>query len=166
MSENFFADYKNYIVIPLEEKKTGKKAFDPADYATFYILTLSLYDSLLTNWKDASKYEIEVEKSIKKVLEDFNRSQNGIYHLQLLELDDTQSYFVLALSCKDKIEKDEANDYIAYIIEKLLSNRFYIGQHWYRVTGERGRIERKLFCFSFKEYTMSDKRVTSSTDGC
>ncbi|MDQ0219586.1 hypothetical protein ELQ35_18820 [Peribacillus cavernae] len=150
MSGSFFADYKKFIVLPEEE--VSKEEFDPQNYATFYIVTLSLYDSLLTNWREANKYEIEVEKSIETVLEEFNRKQRGIYNLQILELESDNSYFVLALSCKSKIENEEANDRISHILEKILSNPFYIGQGWYKLIGEKGRIERKLFCFSFKEY--------------
>ncbi|MBM7694512.1 hypothetical protein JOC77_003975 [Peribacillus deserti] len=153
MNGNFFANYSNFIVIPTEQQESGKKEYDPNDYATYYILTLALYDSLLLNWSEAHKYDVEVERCIESVLEDFNSSQIDHYHLQLLELDKQKTYFVLALSCKNKIESKDANERIAYIIEKMLTNPFYIGQSWYKFTGDRGRIERKLFCFSFKEYT-------------
>mgnify|MGYP005642905791 CR=1 FL=1 len=115
---------------------------------------MSLYDSLLLNWGEANKYEIEVEKSIEKVLEEFNNTQKGIYHLQVLELESDKSYFVLSLSCKTKIENQEANDRISYIIDKIISNPFYVGQSWFRLIGDKGRIIRKLFCFSFSEYTV------------
>lgn len=152
MSGNFFANYKEFIIIPLEEQKANQKAFDPQDYATHYILTLSLYDSLLSNWRDAIKYEIEVENSIKKVIEEFNKTQKGIYHLQLLELENDESYFVLSLSCKTKIENKDASDRITYIIENIISNPFYVAQSWFRLIGDKGRLKRKLFSFSFKEY--------------
>ncbi|PLT30450.1 hypothetical protein [Peribacillus deserti] len=153
MNGNFFANYSSYIVIPEEQHESCKKEYDPAEYATYYILTLSLYDSLLLNWSEANKYEIEVERCIENVLEEFNTVQNDHYHLQLLELNKDKTYFVLALSCKNKIDSSDAQERIAYIIEKMLTNPFYIGQSWYKFTGDRGRIERKLFCFSFKEYT-------------
>lgn len=151
MNGNFFADYKSYIVVP-KDQEVSKEEFDPEDYATYYILTLSLYDSLISSWSEAEKHEIEVEKSIETVLEEFNRKQKGCYHLQKLELESDKPYFVLALSCKTKIENEEATEYISYIVEKMISNPFYIGQSWYKLIGEKGRIERKLFSFSFKEY--------------
>lgn len=154
MNEGFFANYKEFIISPLEEQKVNQIEFDPQDYHTHYILTLSLYDFLLSSWREANKYEIEVEKSIEKVLEEFNTTQKGIYHLQVLELEGDKSYFVLSLSCKTKMENKEANDRISYIIEKIISNPFYIGQSWFRLIGEKGRVKRKLFCFSFREYTV------------
>ncbi|MBS4177751.1 hypothetical protein [Lederbergia citrea] len=152
MKGNFFANYKEFIIYPLEDEK--EKEFDPKEYASHFILTFSLYESLLSNWGDAEKYAIEVEKSIQKVLDEFNHSQKGIYHLQLLELEGDKSYFVLSLSCKNKIENEEANDRISYIIDRLISNSFYVGQSWFRLIGNKGRNMRKLFCFSFKEYTI------------
>lgn len=151
MSHNFFSNYKEFIIYPLEEKK--EKEFDPKDYATHYILTLSLYDSLISNWGEAAKYGIQVEKSIEKVLEEFNNSRKGISHLQLLELEADKSYFVLSLSCKNKVEEQDANDHISYIIEKVITNPFYVGQSWFQLIGDKGRVNRKLFCLSFREYT-------------
>jgi hypothetical protein len=152
MSGEFFANYKEFIRIPIEKQKHKHKEFDPQDYALHYILTLSLNDSLLSNWGEANKYEIEVDKSIEKVLEEFNKTQKGLYHLQLLELEEDQLYFVLSLSCKTKVDKQVAEEQIAHIIEKVISNPFYVGQSWFRLIGDRGRIDRKLFCFSFIEY--------------
>jgi hypothetical protein len=63
----------------LEEQK--EKEFNPQDYATHYILTLSLYNSRISNWEEAIKYEVDIEKSIEKVLEEFNHTQKGVYHL-------------------------------------------------------------------------------------
>jgi hypothetical protein len=154
MSGEFFANYKEFIKVPLEVQKVNQEEFDPKDYATHYILTLSLYDSLLSNWKETTKYEIEAKKSIEKVLKGFNKKQKGVYHLQLLELEDDKSYFVLSLSCKTKVEIEEAINRISYIIENIISNPFYVGQSWFRLIGDKGRIKRKLFCFSFKEYTV------------
>jgi hypothetical protein len=154
MSGEFFSNYKDFIMIPIEEQKVKQKDFDPQDYATHYILTLSLYDSLISKWSEAIKYGIEIEKSIDKVFKEFNKSQNDIYHLQLLELDEDKSYFVFSLSCKTKIESVEENDRISYIIENILSNPFYVGQSWFRIIGDKGRIKRKLFSFSFKEYSL------------
>jgi hypothetical protein len=154
MNANFFANYKEFIVIPLVEQKFGEEEFNPQKYKTNYIITLSLYDSLLSNWNEANKHEVDVARSIEKVLEDFNRNQKGIYHLQLLEFENDKSYFVLALSCKSKIENQESNDLISNIFEKMISNPFYVGQSWYKLTGQKGRRERKLFCYSFREYTV------------
>jgi hypothetical protein len=114
---------------------------------------LSLYDSLLSKWSEASKFEIEVEKSIEKVLKDFNKTQNGVYYLQLLEINSEKTYFVLSLSCKSTIKKEEEEDRISHIIENILSNPFYVGQSWFRIIGNKGRIKRKLFSFSYKQYT-------------
>lgn len=153
MNGNFFADYKNYVVLPVEQK-VSKEEFDPKDYGAYYILTLSLYDSLISEWREAIKFEIEVEKSIETVLSEFNRRHNGMYHLQVLELESDKPYFVLALSCKNEIENQEAMEQIPYIVEKRLSNLFYTGQCWFKLIGQRGRMTRKLFCCSFKEYAM------------
>ncbi|MFK9095217.1 hypothetical protein [Bacillus salipaludis] len=156
MIENFFANYKKFIVEPEEEKRVVHE-FDPKKYAAFYILTLSIFDSRLTTWKDASKYDIDVEKSIKTVLRNFNQMQREKYHLQLLELDRFKNYFILALSSKTKFSPEGEKDGIASIIDKLLTNPFYVGQGWFNLIGEKGRIERKLFCCSFKEYVVENQ---------
>ncbi|WP_409288403.1 hypothetical protein [Peribacillus sp. SCS-37] len=153
MTGKFFADYSQFIVIPEEEKKTLAKQFNPADYASHYILTLSLYDALVTKWSDAGKYEVIPEKGIQTVLDDFNLRQRETLYLQLLELDKEKSYFVMALSIKDKLSLEESELKISHIVEKMLTNPFYIGQSWYKLIGDKGRIQRKLFCFSFREYT-------------
>jgi hypothetical protein len=157
MVENFFADYKKFIVAPEDEKRVGKEVFDPKNYAAYYILTLSIFNSRISTWRDASKYDIDVEKSIKTVLKDFNQKQCERYHLQLLELDKFKNYFVLALSSKTKFEPGEENDRISFIIDKMLTNPFYVGQEWFNLIGERGRVERKLFCCSFKEYVVENQ---------
>ena len=154
MNENFFADYKNFIVEPEDEKRVGKEVFDPKNYAGHYILTLSIFDSRLSALRDASKYEIDIEISIKTVLEDFNQKQRGIYYLQVLELDKFKNYFILAFSSKIKFETEEENARVSFIIDRMLMNSFYVGQKWFNLIGERGRLERKLFCFSFKEYVV------------
>lgn len=156
MIENFFADYKNYIVVQEDEKQDGNKVFDPKNFAAYYILTLSIFDSRLSTWKDACKFEIDVEKSIKTVLSDFNQMQRETYHLQLLELDKFKNYFILALSSKIKFNPGEEKNRIDYIIDKILTNPFYIGQSWYNLIGDKGRVARKLFCCSFKEYVVED----------
>lgn len=153
MSEGFFADYKKFIIIPEEEHKVGKKAFDPSDYASHYILTLSIFESVITDWRQAAKHDIDVGKSIHNVLEEFNIKHYRAYHLQLLELDMDKSYFVLALSSRNKIEPEASQVQVRDIVEKMISNPFYIGQSWYKLTSERGRVERKIFSFSYKEYS-------------
>ncbi|PLT33424.1 hypothetical protein [Bacillus sp. V5-8f] len=150
MDGNFFADYKKFIVLPEEE--VSKEEYNPKDYASYYILTISLYDSLISSWREATKHEIDIEKSIETVLEEFNQRQKKAYHLQLLELGDTKPYFILALSCKSKFEDGETDARIFYFIDKMISNSFYVGQSWYKLIGEKGRVERKLFCYSFREY--------------
>ncbi|MFZ7943619.1 hypothetical protein [Neobacillus sp. 19] len=152
MNESFFADYKKFIVTPVDEKSNGKEGFDPKNYASHYILTLSIYNSRLSNWKDASKYYIDVEKSIKTVLAEFNQKQYEGYHLQLLELDQFKNYFVLALSSKMKFESKDENDRVSYVVDRMLTNPFYVGQGWFNLIGEKGRVERKLFCCSFMKY--------------
>lgn len=153
MSENFFANYKKFVIPPLKQHRVGNEEFNPNDYATYYILTVSLYDSLLTNWKDADEYEINIHKSIDKVLTEFNEKKHDNYHLQLLEFEEDKSYFVIALSFKNKIDHQEANEMISNYIEELISNYFYNGENWYKLIGHKGRVERKLFNISIKEYT-------------
>ncbi|MFP5115274.1 hypothetical protein ACSU64_23270 [Bacillaceae bacterium C204] len=157
MFEKFFADYKNYVVVPEDEKQVVNEVFDPQNFAAYYILTLSIFDSRLSTWNDASKFEIDVEESIKTVLRNFNQNQRKKYHLQLLELDQCKNYFILALSSKTKFNPGEEKDRIADIIEKLLTNPFYVGQSWFNLIGDKGRVARKLFCYSFKEYVVGDQ---------
>ncbi|GHI01106.1 hypothetical protein [Neobacillus kokaensis] len=157
MTENFFADYKKFIVVPEEEKRVGTEVFAPENYSAHYILTLSIFDTRLSTWNDAGKFEIDIEKSIKTVLEEFNQKQHKKYHLQLLELDKFTNYFILALSCKTKFEQGKETDSISHILDTMLMNPFYVGQKWFNLIGEKGKVERKLFCYSFKEYKLEDK---------
>lgn len=152
MNDNFFADYKKFIVTPVDEKLNGKESFDPKNYTSHYIITLSIFNPRITTWKDAGKYDIDVDKSIKTVLKEFNIKHRESYHLQLLELDKFKNYFVLALSLKTKFETQEENDRIAFIVDRLLTNPFYVGQGWFNLIGEKGRVARKLFCCSFMKY--------------
>lgn len=155
MSNRFFADYKKFIVIPKQDEKFSEKGFDPHEFASHFILTLSIFDPVISSWTEASKHDIDVEKSIEHVLDVFNTRNHGVYHLKLLELEMDHTYFVLALSVKDKINPGQAEFEISNIIEKMITNPFYIGQSWYKFTSEKGRVERKLFCFSFKEYALN-----------
>jgi hypothetical protein len=152
MIEEFFADYEKFVVPPLYQFKSEKRKFNPKDYASYYILTVSLYDSLISNWNDAAKYKIDVRNCIDHVLNDFNEKKGGKYHLQLLEFESDKSYFVIALSIKNKIEKEKINGIISKYIEQLVSNSFYIGQSWYWLIGQKGKRDRKLFNISIKEY--------------
>lgn len=153
MDGSFFADYKKFVVLPAEEQKETLKEFDPRDYATHFVLTLSLYDALISNWSEAIKYGVHVESSLAKALEEFNRKEKGVYHLKTLEIEANKSYFVLALSSKDKTEHQDANDRISSIIDSMISTPLYVGQSWYRLIGQKGRMNRRLFSFSFREYT-------------
>ena len=87
----------------------------------------------------------------------FNQMQREKYHLQLLELDRFKNYFILALSSKTKFNLGEENECITNIIEKILTNPFYVGQGWFNLIGEKERVARKLFCWSFKEYVAKDQ---------
>jgi len=152
MSENFFANYKKFVVPPRDQQKVENEEFNPKDYASYYILTLSLNDSLISSWNEAKDYEIDIHKSILKVLKEFNEKQYGNKHLRLLELENDNSYFVIALSCKNK--SIEPIEEISNYIEKMISTPFYIGQNWYRLIGHKGRVERKIFHITLKEYSM------------
>ncbi|MDR6999139.1 hypothetical protein [Neobacillus niacini] len=165
MNENFFAEYKKFIVEPEDVKSVGKEGFNPKSFAAHYILTLSLFDSRLLTWRDASKFEIDVEKSIKTVLNDFNQKQGDRYHLQLLELDKFKNYFILALSFKTKLEPEEENTRISFIVNNLLMNPFYVGQGWFTLIGDKGRVERQLFSWTFKEYKVESSDVVLKMDG-
>ncbi|MFC4769635.1 hypothetical protein [Effusibacillus consociatus] len=155
MSGNFFDTYKEFIVIPADDQKQYEEEFAPEHYAQHFIITLSLYDSHILCWREASKYEIEIEKSIQKVVEEFNQEEKGSYHLQILELDEDKPYFVLALSCKTKTQnEEEVKNTISYLLEWKLANALYVGEYWFRLIGEKGRIKRKLFSFACKEYTV------------
>jgi hypothetical protein len=166
MSENFFADYRKFVVEPEDVNLANKDVYDPKNYAAYYILTLSIFNSRLTTWRDASKYEIDIEKSIKTVLSDFNKKQKDTFHLQLLELDKFKNYFILALSSKTKLEPNEENERISLIIEKMLTNPLYVGQNWFNIIGEKGRVERKLFCWSYKEYKVENKDLPVKEEKC
>ncbi|WP_423801873.1 hypothetical protein [Neobacillus sp. SAB-20_R2A] len=155
MMDHFFADYKKFIVVPEDEKKRNE-VFDHKNYAAYYILTLSLFDPRISCWRDAGKFEIDIDKSIETVLKGFNEKQRERYHLQLLEVDKSKNYFILALSSKIKFTSEEEQDSISFIIDRILTNPFYVAQSWFNLIGEKGRIARKLFSCSFKEYVIED----------
>ncbi|WP_419887629.1 hypothetical protein ACN6MT_19575 [Neobacillus niacini] len=164
MIENFFADYKKFVVIPEDESQVNNEVFDPKKYAGYYILTLSIFDSRLSTWRDASKFEIDIEKSIKTVLRNINQMQREKYHFHLLEIDKFKNYFILALSTKTRFNPGEEDDRIAYVIDRILTNPFYVGQNWFKLIGERGRVARKLFCYSFKEYVAANLNQSKRED--
>lgn len=164
MIENFFADYKKFVVVPEDESQVTNEVFDPKKYAGYYILTISIFDSRISTWKDASKFEIDIEKSIKTVLRNSNQMQREKYHFHLLEIDKFKNYFILALSTKTRFNPGEEDDSIAYVMDRILTNPFYVGQNWFKLIGERGRVARKLFCYSFKEYVASNLNQSKRED--
>jgi hypothetical protein len=155
MSINFFDNYKEFVVIPLEDKNDHGEEFHPHDYAKHFIITLSLNDSRITCWKEAENYQIEIDKSLEKVVREFNKKAKGSYYLQILELEEDKLYFVLALSCKAKHDNEkECAENISYLLEKMIANPLYVGECWYQLIGEKGRVERKLFTYAYKEYQL------------
>jgi hypothetical protein len=155
MSINFFDNYKEFVVIPLEDQDDHVEEFHPHDYAKHFIITLSLNDSRISSWKEAENYQIKIDKSLEKVVTEFNKKKKGSYHLQVLELEEDKSYFVLALSCKTyHNDEKEFNENITYLLEKMIANPLYVGECWYQLIGEKGRVERKLFTYAYKEYKL------------
>jgi hypothetical protein len=153
MSETFFTNYREFVIQPPQEQKNGEEKFNPHDYDKHFIVTFSLYDSLLSCWGEANKYEIDVEKSLENVVKECNKKEKGRYYLQVLELEEDKSYFVLALSCKTKEEStEELHETIRFLLEKRISNPLYSEEYWYRLIGEKGRIKRQPFYVSYKEY--------------
>ncbi|GED33203.1 hypothetical protein BCE02nite_43440 [Brevibacillus centrosporus] len=154
MSENFFGNYKEFVVIPMEENEEGiEEVFVPQDYSIHYILTFSLYDSCISSWREASKYHLDAEKSLRKVVEELNAKKKGIVRLELLEIDDKTTYFVVALSWKDQKEEEEAvRRNIQYFLEKDLSTDLLIGEKWYQLIGAKGKFERRLFAYNMEKY--------------
>ncbi|MEH7416847.1 hypothetical protein V7266_16300 [Neobacillus drentensis] len=72
-------------------------------------------------------------------------------------MDKFKNYFILALSLKTKLNPNEEKDRITYIIDHILTNPFYVGQSWFNLIGEKGKVARKLFSCSFKEYAMEEQ---------
>lgn len=155
MSENFFDKYKEFVVVPKKEQEDMTQAFDPRGYSKHFIVTFSLYDSFISCWREAKKYQIEAGKSIEKVVRDFNAKKNGSYRLQVLEFEEDNSYFVLALSCKKNMESEEAiKDTISNLLERDFSNDLLIGETWYQLIGFKGKFERRLFTVTVMKYTV------------
>ncbi len=152
MNHQFFADYKKYIVFPDEEKNGRNKAFDPHDFASHFIVTLTVYQPVIDCWQQAGKFGIDIKAGLEAVIAAFNGKHRGSWHIELLELDEQSPYIVLALSSKQEVADAAADNFIHQIVERQLTNPLYIGQLWYQLTNERGRIERKLFSSSFRKY--------------
>jgi hypothetical protein len=154
MSGNFFDNYKKFVVLPQENEDACKKEYRHQDYERHFIVTLSLYDPLISCWKEATKHEVSIKESLGRVVRGFNEKEHGFYHLQLLELTEDKPYLVLALSCAIKKDKEQEDADLSYIVEKAISNSLYNEECWYRLIGEKGRIKRQLFCCTYKEYTI------------
>ncbi|MEW9668379.1 hypothetical protein [Ammoniphilus sp. 3BR4] len=154
MGVKFFDNYKQFVTIPPEKKPEDELKFHPEDYDKYFIITVSLYNPLVSCWREANKYHIEIETSLNRVGEEFNKRHWGSDYLQVLELEEDKLYFVWALSCKSKKEsKENLQDRVSYFLEKL-SNSLYVGESWYQLIGDKGRINRQLFSYTWKEYIM------------
>ncbi|MGN7470115.1 hypothetical protein [Brevibacillus sp. SAFN-007a] len=153
MSDRFFENYKAFVVLPEKERKAGPKAFDPSDYTRHFVLTCSLYDSLIANWKEAAKFKVEPRQGLARVIEAFNRKHGDDVYLQILEMEEDQSYFVLALSSAtaDDQEQEDTNR-IVQLLEKDFACDLLIGETWYQLIGDKGKFERKLFSYSILPY--------------
>lgn len=154
MSENFFDKYQEFVVAPPDEKADRTEPFNPQGYTKHYILTFSLFDSLISCWREAKKYHIDVRKSLEKAVGHFNK-KNGSVHLQILELEEEKAYFVLALSCATTEEnEEEVPPAITSLLEKDFANDLLIGETWYQLIGFKGKFERRLFSYTSKAYTI------------
>lgn len=154
MSADFFANYKDFMVFPDDDEYSLKKEFIPQVYQAHYIITLLLMDSLLSSWMEAAKLDIDIKKSLQKVIDEWNRREKGAHNMQLLELKEDTTYLVLALSFKTRIDNDEeVSKEIETMIQKEFTNSLFIGERWYTLVGEQGKMNRRLFKLMFKEYT-------------
>ncbi|MED4784634.1 hypothetical protein [Brevibacillus choshinensis] len=154
MSENFFGHYKEFVVVPKEEKEEGmEEVFVPEDYASHYILTFSLYDSCISSWKEADKFHVNAENSLKKVVAQLNAKKKSLVRLELLEIDDEITYFVLALSWKEGNNNEQnMRGRIQVFLEKDFSTDLLIGETWYQLIGAKGKFERRLFTYTMEKY--------------
>ncbi|GEB34679.1 MULTISPECIES: hypothetical protein [Brevibacillus] len=158
MSDRFFGNYKAFVVIPAKEKGAGPKAFDPSDYSRHFILTFSLYDSLITCWKEAGKFKVQPRQGLARVIDAFNLKHDGTAYLQMLEMEDDQPYFVLALSCKSAADHEQAAiNRITQLLEKDFATDLLIGETWYQLIGAKGKFERKLFSYNIQPYAQPPK---------
>jgi 3-methyladenine DNA glycosylase AlkD len=154
MNADFFANYKDFMVFPDDDEYSPKEEFIPQIYQAHYIITLSLVDSLISSWVEAAKLDIDLEKSLQKVIGEWNRREKRAHNMQLLELKEDTTYLVLALSFKTRIENDEeVSKKIETMIQKEFTNSLFIGERWYTLVGEQGKKHRRLFKLLFKEYT-------------
>ncbi|MDF2684509.1 MAG: hypothetical protein K0R47_5699 [Brevibacillus sp.] len=154
MSENFFGHYKEFVVVPKGEKEEGiEEEFVPEDYASHYILTFSLYDSCISSWKEADKFHVDAEHSLKKVVAELNAKKKSLVRLELLEIDDEKMYFVLALSWKERKNSEQTvRDRVQSFLEKDFSTDLLIGETWYQLIGAKGKFERRLFTYTMEKY--------------
>lgn len=153
MSDRFFGNYKAFVVIPEKEQKGVPKAFDPSNYTRHFVLTFSLYDSLIANWKEASKFQVQPKQSLARVVNAFNLKHGDAVYLQVLEMEEDQSYFVLALSCKTAGDQEQADmNRINHLLEKDFATDLLIAETWYQLIGAKGKFERKLFSYSILPY--------------
>ncbi len=148
MTDNFFENYQAFVVVPTEETDVTKEPFNPANYSKHFILTLSLYDPLISCWREARDLNIDIEKSLDRVVEEFNSKKKGSYRLHVLELEENKPYFVMALSCKTNIEQEA----IPSLLERDFFISLFVAESWYQLIGYRGKFERRLFTFTSKEY--------------
>lgn len=162
MSDNFFGHYKEFVVVPKEENEEGwEEAFVPEDYAMHFILTFSLYDSCISSWSEADKYHVNAENSLKKVVAELNAKRKNLLRLELLELADGKTYFVLALSWKDRKHDEQAvRDKIRTFLEKDFSTDLLIGEMWYQLIGAKGKFERRLFTYTMEKYVPPSFEIT------
>ncbi len=163
MSENFFGQYKEFVVVPKEESKEGlEEDFVPEDYAIHFILTFSLYDSCISSWTEALKYHVNVENSLKKVVAELNAKKKNLLRLEVLELVDGKTYFVLALSWKDMKQDEQAvRDKIRTFLDKDFSTDLLIGEMWYQLIGGKGKFERRLFTYTMEKYEPRSEPLTN-----
>ncbi|ELK42729.1 hypothetical protein D478_06954 [Brevibacillus agri BAB-2500] len=80
-------------------------------------------------------------------------THGGDAYLQILEMEEDQSYFVLALSCKTASDQEQAvMNRITHLLEKDFATDLLIGETWYQLIGTKGKFERKLFSYSIQPY--------------
>jgi hypothetical protein len=154
MSADFFANYKDYLVFPDDDEYNRNEEFTPQTYEAHYIVTLFLMDSLISTWAQADKLELDIEKSLQKVIGEWNRKEKGTHYIQLLEINETSTFLVLALSFKSKMNREEElSEKIEKLIQKEFTNSLFVGERWYTLVGDQGKKHRRLFKLHYKEYT-------------
>ncbi|KMZ40085.1 MULTISPECIES: hypothetical protein [Bacillales] len=158
MSDPFFSNYKAFVVVPADEKQMGPEPFSPNDYASHFILTFSLYDAVISSWREATKYKVQAKKGLSNVIEGFNAKRRGTARLHLLEMEEDQAYFVLALSLKIQKDNEKAvMETITNLLDKDFATDLLIGETWYQIIGAKGKFERKLFSYNVQPYDYRPK---------